>query len=77
MTGHAITRRIWCAGFRGEPSEVRLVENPGNRGKGYCVRNGMLKARGDVIVFSDADLSSPIEEMPKLLQAMTRVQTSP
>ena len=49
---------------------LRLVENPGNRGKGYAVRNGMLNARGEVIVFSDADLSSPIEEMPKLLEAV-------
>jgi dolichyl-phosphate beta-glucosyltransferase len=49
---------------------VRLVENPGNRGKGYAVRNGMLNARGEVVVFSDADLSSPIEEMPKLLAAL-------
>ena len=49
---------------------VRLVENPGNRGKGYSVRHGMLKARGEVVVFSDADLSSPIEEMPKLLHAL-------
>jgi glycosyltransferase involved in cell wall biosynthesis len=49
---------------------VRLVENPGNRGKGYAVRNGMLNARGEIILFSDADLSSPIEEMPKLLAAL-------
>jgi dolichyl-phosphate beta-glucosyltransferase len=49
---------------------LRLVENPGNRGKGYSVRHGMLEARGEVIVFSDADLSSPIEEMPKLLKAI-------
>ena len=49
---------------------LRLVENPGNRGKGYAVRNGMLNARGEVILFSDADLSSPIEEMPKLLEAV-------
>ncbi len=49
---------------------VQLVQNPGNHGKGYSVRHGMLKARGEVIVFSDADLSSPIEEMPKLLQAL-------
>ena len=47
---------------------VRLVENPGNRGKGYSVRNGILNSRGDIVVFSDADLSSPIEEMPKLLR---------
>ncbi|HLW84546.1 MAG TPA: dolichyl-phosphate beta-glucosyltransferase [Candidatus Sulfotelmatobacter sp.] len=51
-------------------SVLRLVENPGNRGKGYSVRNGMLQARGRVVIFSDADLSSPIEEAPKLLQAL-------
>jgi glycosyltransferase involved in cell wall biosynthesis len=49
---------------------LRLVENPGNRGKGYSVRNGMLQARGRVLVFSDADMSSPIEELPKLLSAL-------
>jgi glycosyltransferase involved in cell wall biosynthesis len=49
---------------------LRLVENPGNRGKGYSVRNGILNSRGDIVIFSDADLSSPIEEMPKLLQAL-------
>ena len=49
---------------------VRLIENPGNRGKGYSVRNGMLNARGEIIAFSDADLSSPIEELPKLLAAL-------
>jgi dolichyl-phosphate beta-glucosyltransferase len=52
-----------------EPS-LRLIENPGNRGKGYSVRNGMLHARGRIVLFSDADLSSPIEEAPKLLQAL-------
>ncbi len=46
--------------------EVRLVENPGNRGKGYSVRNGMLHAHGEVMLFSDADLSSPIYEAGKL-----------
>jgi glycosyltransferase involved in cell wall biosynthesis len=49
---------------------LRLVENPGNRGKGYSVRNGMLQARGRVVLFSDADLSAPIEEAPKLLRAL-------
>jgi len=49
---------------------VRLVENPGNRGKGYSVRNGMLNARGDVLLFSDADLSSPIYEAKKLFAAL-------
>ena len=49
---------------------VRLVQNPGNRGKGYSVRSGMLSARGSIVLFTDADLSSPIEEAPKLLEAL-------
>jgi dolichyl-phosphate beta-glucosyltransferase len=49
---------------------LRLLENPGNHGKGYSVRNGMLNANGDVLLFSDADLSSPIEEAPKLFAAL-------
>jgi len=53
-----------------EHSGVRLLENPGNRGKGYSVRNGMLRARGDILLFSDADLSSPIEEADKLFAAI-------
>ena len=50
--------------------DVRLVENPGNRGKGYSVRNGMLHAQGDVMLFTDADLSSPIYEADKLFAAI-------
>ena len=49
---------------------LRLVENPGNRGKGYSVRNGMLHSNGDVVLFSDADLSSPIEESLKLFATL-------
>src|SRR5216683_4022205 len=49
---------------------LHLLENPGNRGKGYSVRNGMLNATGEVLVFSDADLSSPIEEANKLFAAI-------
>jgi len=56
--------------FAQKNPNLRLIENPGNRGKGYSVRNGILNAHGNVILFSDADLSSPIEEMPKLLQAI-------
>ena len=49
---------------------IRLLQNPGNRGKGYSVRNGMLKANGDIVLFTDADLSSPIEEATKLFSAI-------
>jgi dolichyl-phosphate beta-glucosyltransferase len=41
-----------------------------NRGKGYSVRHGMLEARGDMVLFTDADLSAPIEESDKLIGAL-------
>ncbi len=49
---------------------LRLVSNRENRGKGYSVRHGMLEARGRLALFTDADLSSPIEEIEKLLAAI-------
>jgi dolichyl-phosphate beta-glucosyltransferase len=48
---------------------VRLLRNPGNRGKGYAVRHGMQEAKGEWILYTDADLSSPIEELEKLCRA--------
>jgi glycosyltransferase involved in cell wall biosynthesis len=51
-------------------SQIRLVQNPGNRGKGFSVRNGMLHAQGDICLFTDADLSSPISEAQKLFDAI-------
>ena len=56
--------------FARRNSVVRLIENPGNRGKGFAVRNGMLNAHGDILLFTDADLSAPITEAPKLLAAI-------
>jgi len=53
-------------------AEVRLVQNPGNRGKGYAVRNGVLAARGEWILSTDADLSTPIEEISKLESAAVK-----
>ena len=57
---------------------VRLVQyddeagHPLNRGKGFAVRSGVLHASGRDVLFSDADLSTPIEEMEKLLPLITR-----
>lgn len=48
---------------------LRLISNEGNRGKGYSVKNGVLAAAGEYVVFTDADLSAPIEELEKLLTA--------
>src|SRR5258707_3430717 len=52
--------------FRGEIQRLRVVANKKNRGKGYSVRHGMLEACGRVVLFTDADLSAPIDETDKL-----------
>ena len=51
-------------------SELRVMTNGSNRGKGYSVRHGFLQARGRAVLFTDADLSAPIEEMEKLERAL-------
>jgi glycosyltransferase involved in cell wall biosynthesis len=49
---------------------LRILSNGKNRGKGYSVRHGLTEARGRIALFTDADLSAPIEESEKLLQAI-------
>src|SRR6202000_905330 len=46
--------------FAAKDPIVRLIDNPGNRGKGFSVRNGILHAVGEIVMFTDADLSSPM-----------------
>jgi len=53
--------------YRSQWNALRLIDNGSNRGKGFSVRNGALGAQGDVILFTDADLSAPITEAPKLI----------
>ena len=50
---------------RAEARGVRVISLGRNRGKGAAVRAGMLAARGDHVLFSDADLATPIEELGK------------
>jgi dolichyl-phosphate beta-glucosyltransferase len=57
--------------FAGQKPEIRVVSNDGNRGKGFSVRHGIEEARGEYILFSDADLSTPIEDVEKLLPKLT------
>jgi len=46
---------------------LRLIRNEYNRGKGFAVKTGVLASSGEYVIFSDADLSAPIEELQKLL----------
>jgi dolichyl-phosphate beta-glucosyltransferase len=56
---------------RESDDRIRLLRNPGNRGKGYSVRHGMVQATGDWALFTDADLSAPITDLDLLLDAAT------
>jgi dolichyl-phosphate beta-glucosyltransferase len=59
-----------ASSFRGEIHRLRVIRNEQNRGKGYSVRRGMLEARGRIVLFTDADLSAPIDEADKLIAAL-------
>lgn len=53
----------------GGRDNVRVLVNDVNRGKGFSVRRGFSEARGDQLVFIDADLSLPIEDLPRMMAA--------
>jgi dolichyl-phosphate beta-glucosyltransferase len=56
--------------FQGQMENLRIVSNGRNRGKGFSVRHGSMEAHGEIVLFTDADLSAPIEEADKLLAKM-------
>jgi dolichyl-phosphate beta-glucosyltransferase len=64
------TSEIARARLDGVPHEI--VRNEPNRGKGYSVKRGVLDAKGRYVLFSDTDLSTPIEESEKLIEALDR-----
>ena len=56
--------------FGGFGERCQLLSNATNRGKGYSVKRGMLGAKGEYVLFTDADLSTPIAEAEKLLEPL-------
>lgn len=56
----------------GRGSDVNVIEERPNRGKGHAVKVGMLAARGEYVLFTDADLSTPPEEIEKFWQWFDR-----
>jgi glycosyltransferase involved in cell wall biosynthesis len=49
---------------------IRLLKNLQNRGKGYSVRYGVLQAVGEIVLVTDADLSAPLIEAERLMEAL-------
>jgi dolichyl-phosphate beta-glucosyltransferase len=56
----------------GAKIETRLLENFPNRGKGAAVRNGLLAGQRSIGLFFDADLSTPLEEIPKVIEPIVK-----
>jgi len=50
--------------------KAKLIAYKPNRGKGYAVRTGVLASHGDTVLFMDADLSTPLEEIPKIIDLL-------
>ena len=64
-TANQVSERIPL--YREAGHELRVLTNTPNRGKGYSVKRGLTDATGEILLFTDADLSSPIAEAPKLI----------
>jgi dolichyl-phosphate beta-glucosyltransferase len=63
----SVDRTSACVRERfGDQPTVRVLRFESNHGKGFAVREGILASRGELALFSDADLSTPIEEVAKL-----------
>lgn len=63
------TAEVVTEAFAGE-SRARLIAYQPNRGKGYAVRAGILESRGERVLFMDADLSTPLDELPRALELL-------
>jgi dolichyl-phosphate beta-glucosyltransferase len=66
------TGAVARASLKSAQVATRLLENFPNRGKGAAVRSGLLAARRPIGLFSDADLSTPLEETPKLIEPIAK-----
>jgi glycosyltransferase involved in cell wall biosynthesis len=67
LVGEYLTRNNGGRADRSR-SKLRLLDNPGNRGKGFSVRSGMLEGQGEILLFYDADLATPLSEVERVLK---------
>lgn len=70
----AMVAETWAARRNIPDQSFQVLSYGGNRGKGYAVRYGILRAQGDLVLFMDADLATPIDELEKLETAVREPQ---
>jgi dolichyl-phosphate beta-glucosyltransferase len=68
-TADLVRVRPEAKGTREQPARLRVLTVP-HRGKGAAVRAGMLAGEGDLLLFADADMATPPDEIPKLIAAL-------
>jgi len=67
------TRRV-AANYNSEIKNLKVIGYPANKGKGYALRQGVFASSGDAVLLTDADLSTPIEELDRLLPLISEQQ---
>lgn len=68
--------RALIASYMQHDARIRLIGDTTNRGKGYAVRQGMLMAQGTQMLFTDADLSTPMEDYHTLAEALQQADVA-
>jgi dolichyl-phosphate beta-glucosyltransferase len=64
------TRQV-SADYKSEITNLKIISYPVNKGKGYALRQGVFASKGDAVLLTDADLSTPIDELARLLPLIT------
>ena len=66
------TAGVVAASGLAKEGKLSILKNRSNRGKGFSVKNGILNSNGEYLLFTDADLSTPIEDVDKLLKEISK-----
>ena len=56
--------------YQVDHSNIVIIKHDTNKGKGAAVRTGVMNAKGDLVIFTDADGATPITELPKMISAL-------
>jgi len=67
------TRQV-SADYKSEITNLKIISYPVNKGKGYALRQGVFASKGDAVLLTDADLSTPIDELARLLPLISDQQ---